>query len=80
MAIGEHSYGDEENSELLDKMEKIEHVDFSDPRFFAMFNNKASKEYPLIKKYLFHLALCHTIIAEEKLNEETKKTELYYNV
>ena len=80
MAIGEYSYGDEENPEILEEMEKIAHVDFTDLTFFEKFRNKSSKEYPLLKKYLFHLALCHTIIAEEKMNTETNKIELHYNV
>ena len=80
MAIGEYSYGDAENSEILEEMEKIAHVDFTDLGFFEKFRNKSSREYPLIKKYLFHLALCHSIIAEEKINPETNKMELHYNV
>ena len=39
MAIGEHSFGDDSDPDLLNEMEKVDHVDFTDANFFQLFKN-----------------------------------------
>lgn len=39
MAIGEHSFGDDFDPDLLNEMEKVAHVDFTDKQFFKLFKN-----------------------------------------
>lgn len=45
---------------------KIENVNFEDPVFYEHFENKDSENYENIEKVLLHLALCHTIILDER--------------
>ena len=55
LCLGGESFGTEEH---LDPHQKLPHVDFVDPRF-----NPRSE---LAREFLLHLAVCHTIISEEK--------------
>ena len=48
------------------KYEKIPNVDFGDKKFFNTLHNSSHKEYPFVLNYLKVLALCHTVIVEEK--------------
>jgi magnesium-transporting ATPase (P-type) len=41
-------------------------VNFEDPTFYDHFNNKNSVNYKSIEAVLLHLALCHTIILDER--------------
>ena len=34
MAIGEYSFGEDSDPDLLNEMEKVSHVDFTDRKFF----------------------------------------------
>jgi magnesium-transporting ATPase (P-type) len=45
---------------------RIENVNFEDPTFYDHFNNKNSVNYKSIEAVLLHLALCHTIILDER--------------
>lgn len=45
---------------------KIENVNFEDPVFDEHYNDKGSVNYNAIEKILLHLALCHTIILDER--------------
>lgn len=41
-------------------------MNFQDDTFWSNYNNVNSEEYPIIEKVLKHLALCHTIILDER--------------
>lgn len=44
----------------------MENVNFEDPVFYDHFCNVNSVNYTEIEKVLLHLALCHTIILDER--------------
>lgn len=44
----------------------MENVNFEDPVFFGHFNDRNSINYANIEQALLHLALCHTIILDER--------------
>lgn len=48
---------------------KINNVDFNDHNFFKQFEDEQSPEHEFIKEALFFLAICHTIIVENKKDE-----------
>ena len=46
--------------------EEISNVNFDDPIFYQHYNDKKSENYAFIEKVLINLALCHTVIIENK--------------
>eukprot|EP00347_Sterkiella_histriomuscorum_P008769 403343827 len=73
-SVGEVSYGID-GFNLKDKManrypnfeqDNITNVNFEDPVFFEHLNNHHNSNYKNIQNYLDCLALCHTVIIEEK--------------
>ena len=46
--------------------EEISNVNFDDPIFYQHYNDKKSENYSFIEKVLINLALCHTVIIENK--------------
>lgn len=46
--------------------EEVSNVNFDDPNFYKHWRDKSSENYEYIEKVLFNLALCHTIIIENK--------------
>lgn len=46
--------------------EEISNVNFDDEHFYAHFRDKNSENYEYIEKVLLNLAICHTIIIENK--------------
>ena len=45
---------------------RIENVNFEDPRFNEHFDNVNSVNYHDLREVMLHLALCHTIILDER--------------
>lgn len=45
---------------------KIENVNFEDPRLNEHFDNTNSVNYHDLREVMLHLALCHTIILDER--------------
>lgn len=48
------------------QQENITNVNFEDPLFFEHLNNTSHSNYKNIDNYLEGLALCHTVLIEEK--------------
>lgn len=63
-SAGSFSYGISNPTSLEAK--KIENVNFEDPVFYDHYKNKNSVNYESIEAILLHLALCHTIILDER--------------
>ena len=63
------SYGEKVDMEDLSSMPKVTNVDFKDRSLFIDLNNDAGQYVYEIKETLMFLALCHTIIIEEKNGE-----------
>jgi len=93
MVIGPISYGlsekdlkhEEEDEEEESKQDlspqdsnpEITNVNFYDPKFYKDFNDPSCENLSMIKSFLLHLALCHTVIIEKK--EKNGETKLLYN-
>ena len=45
---------------------KIENVNFEDPTFWDHYENYGHQNYKNIEMMLLHLALCHTIVIDER--------------
>lgn len=56
----------------------ITNVNFYDPEFFKALEDPNSDNYEMINKFMLHLALCHTIIIENK-EDENGETHITYN-
>jgi phospholipid-transporting ATPase len=46
--------------------QKVENVNFYDPTFYDHFENKGSPNYENLEAMMIHLALCHTIILDDR--------------
>ncbi len=57
----------------MDEKEDIQNVNFDDPVFYKHFKDQKSENYQMIEKVVLNLALCHTIIIENK------KGQISYN-
>lgn len=66
ICIGQRSYGDARNLTSTAGMPQVTNVDFLDMNFIEDSNNPRSGNYENIKECLIALAVCHTIIAEQK--------------
>lgn len=53
----------------LSNFPTVTNVDFRDETFFEILNNDKNKNSENVKKCLFFLATCHTVISEKKNNE-----------
>jgi len=40
----------------------ISNVNFKDPHFYEAYGNPESAEHEIFMSYMFHLAVCHTVI------------------
>ncbi len=63
-SAGSFSYGTSNPQSAEAK--RIENVNFEDPVFYNHFNDRSSVNYKSIEDMLLHLALCHTIILDER--------------
>ena len=50
----------------MDNADEISNVNFDDTQFYKHFREQRSENYDYIERVLFNLALCHTIIIENK--------------
>lgn len=50
----------------MSKVKQIDNVNFVDPKFDEDFGNTKSANYTNVKDVLLHLALCHSIIIDER--------------
>ena len=73
-SVGKYTYGTDGNN-LKDKMkiryptfveENITNVNFEDPVFFKHLTDSSHENYHSIRNYLDCLALCHTVLLENK--------------
>lgn len=46
--------------------EEISNVNFYDKKFYEHYNDRNSENYAYIEKVLLNLAVCHTVIIENK--------------
>lgn len=65
MSIGNYSYGTgaEQISELWPG---VTNVNFDDQDFFSHLEDSAHPNSPLIRAFLYHLAICHTVIIDKQ--------------
>mmetsp|Transcript_10350 Transcript_10350/g.10219 ORF Transcript_10350/g.10219 Transcript_10350/m.10219 type:complete len:394 (-) Transcript_10350:904-2085(-) len=56
---------------------EITNVNFYDPKFYEDYRNPHCQNLSMIKRFLLHLALCHTVIIEKK--ESNGETKMIYN-
>ncbi|CDW78607.1 phospholipid-translocating p-type flippase family protein [Stylonychia lemnae] len=63
-SAGNFSYG--MSNPTNPEAKSIENVNFQDETFWDHYNNKTSVNYEDIEKVVLHLALCHTIILDER--------------
>ena len=82
MSIGNYAYGDisdvkyeDLNPNRLDT--QITNVNFRDKYFYNALANYNSADHDIIMSFLYHLAICHTIIIEEKVSEDGQKLISY---
>lgn len=66
------SYGEDYSisKDKIMEMPKVTNVDFRDKNFFEHFNENQTDQTKFIEEMLLSIALCHTIIAENKENGE----------
>jgi phospholipid-transporting ATPase len=72
-SAGNHSYGNSlANNRPAMRVhsekgeEDISNVNFDDPKFYKHFGDRNSENYDYIEKIILNLALCHSIIIENK--------------
>jgi phospholipid-transporting ATPase len=74
-SCGPNSYGTGESKYsvrvlivcIIDADKKqIDHVNFVDPKFYEHFENEKGENYKYVEEVLLHLALCHSIIIDER--------------
>ena len=56
---------------------EIPNVNFNDPVFFEHMRDHSHPNYSNIHRFMLHLALCHTVIAESK--EKDGQVKIEYN-
>ena len=56
----------------------ITNVNFRDDMFYSDIEDRNSDQYELIMKFMFHLAVCHTVIIQNE-NDETGKRQITYS-
>ena len=94
MCIGTHSYGKDkkeedskddskENEENESKVYGVQNpditnVNFYDPELFKALEDSESENYEMIHRFMLHLALCHTIIIENK-EDDNGESHITYN-
>lgn len=70
MVVGYQTYGSDQHADVqLLKQRNITNVDFEDKTLFEHWNNSTHPNSGNISKYILALALCHTVIPEEDLNQ-----------
>jgi len=63
---GNKSYGLSKPEEEVVYDEGVTNVNFYDPEFWQEWRNTRSPNYENLRKVVLNLAICHTIIVEEK--------------
>lgn len=58
---------------IRDHDQDVTNVCFHDPTFYEHFENESHPNNENIKRFLLHLAICHTVIIEEKEADGRKK-------
>lgn len=71
------SYGDKKCEHF--QYDHIPNVNFSDPNFFSILNDKDHPGYPNVKEAVIISAICNDVIAEEK-NKQMCYTVFYINM
>ena len=46
-------------------------MNFDDPEFFSQLADTSHENYPMIVRYLTHLAVCHTVILDKVDDKES---------
>jgi hypothetical protein len=65
-SIGKYSYG-VDGQHITDGVAKgVTNFNLSDEVFVQHMNDKSHPNYQNIVNFLTHLAICHTVVAEEK--------------
>ena len=70
MSIGGISYGEVKKGQMnyyedISAFPKVTNVDFRDKQLFDALNDEQNPEHDNVRKSMFLLALCHTIITEK---------------
>ena len=67
-SAGKYSYGksNPKCDPLLLKTQGITNVNFEDPLFDEHNNDPSNENYSYLQKFIETLAVCHTVIVEEK--------------
>lgn len=69
LSVSGVSYGEVTDMEDISSMPKVTNVDFKDKSLFQHLNNEAQVNHYELQDTLLFLALCHTIIIQEKDGE-----------
>lgn len=66
MAIGKYSYGKGNVTAAECELKEVTNFNFFDEDFNSHFNNPKHENYEFIRRFMTHLAICHTVVSEFK--------------